>query len=793
MDHVVGGVVFLPHRHLCAEPGLHTATGLFFQNAHLKSTPMENSPGPESRPGQPKPAGDRAAQTDHWMSELGTLLRELEEVAVPGESPAPVVSEQEDNQLAQVRLGMASSLFTALQCKHAAAAGHSLRVALTSSAWAMKMELEAENRDAIEIAALLHDVGVIGVPDQILSKPGALDGDEAAVMARSRHASLEILRRSCTSDEILAIVEHVGAWYDGSQEGFRLSGREIPLGARMITVVEAFDAMTTDRVYRPAMSQERAMMELFDCAGGQFDPDLVKQLSQFHDCDQSELRREVAGRWLKSLDSEQANSYWKLSCVPPAKGQPDVGLLFQSKLLDNMYDAVVFIDATGQLALWNRGAERLTGIAGSSICQRQWEPGLLKMMDEKGESISDGDCPVHCAISSGVQSLRRLTIWGRTGRPIAVDTHAIPVTAERGTTLGAILLFHDASSETSLEKRCQKLYEKSTKDSLTQVANRAEFDRVHVLFVAAHQQQQVPCSLIICDLDRFKDVNDTYGHQAGDEVIKCLASLLKSSCRPGDLVARYGGEEFVILCADCDNTASTRRAEQIRLKLSQIPQPSLGGRPVTVSFGVTEIQPGDTPATMLRRADRGLLMAKGKGRNNVVQLGIGAGGDLGDAVADVRPRKKSHPQQILDKVLVTPVPVKMAIEKLRGFVADHQAKIVKIDGNRIRMEIDDQHTGRLRRFTDRSVTFGVELRFEEERFQKDGDNSPSGGVLRTRIRVSIGPKKSRDRRRRDVFDRAREVLISFRSYLMATEEEPLPSQGALRRAKLILTPWMTKK
>ncbi len=727
------------------------------------------------------------------MSELGTLLRELEGVTATAEAPPPVVSEQADNQLAQVRLGVASSLFTALQCKHVATGAHALRVALTSSAWALRMGLEANNRDAIEIAALLHDIGAIGVPDHILSKPGALDSDETAIMARSRRMSLEILRQSCTSAEILGIVEHVGAWYDGSREGFRLSGEEIPLGARMITVAEAFDAMTTEQVYRPAMSQERAMMELFDCADRQFDPDLVRQFAQFHDCDQSELHREVAGRWLKSLDCEQANTYWQLNRVASLRGQPGFDSLFQSKLLDNMYDAVMFIDAAGQVSLWNRGAERLTGITGSSVCQREWQPGLLKMSDEKGQSISQADCPVNCAIRSGVQSLRRLTIWGRTGRPIAVDTHAIPVMAENGTTLGAILLFHDASSETSLEQRCQSLYEKSTKDSLTQVANRAEFDRVHALFVAAHQQQQVPCSLIICDLDHFKDVNDTYGHQAGDEVIKCLAGLLKSSCRPGDLVARYGGEEFVVLCADCDNAASTRRAEQIRTKLSRIAQPKLGGRAVTVSFGVTQIQPGDTPETMLRRADRALLMAKSKGRNKVVQLGTGSGGDQAEGSADSWSGKNALPRQLLEQVLVTPVPIKMAIEKLRGFVADHEAKIVKIDGNQIRLEIDDVPHSRLRRFTDRPVSFGVELRFEEERFQKDAGDSSSSGVLRTKIRVSIGPMKDRDRRRRDVSERAREVLVSFRSYLMATEEEPIPSQGALRRAKRILAPWMTRK
>ncbi len=726
------------------------------------------------------------------MSELGALLRELEDVTSAGAVLPPVVSEQTDNQLVQVRLGTASSLFSALQCKHAATAGHALRVALTCSAWALRMRLRQEQRDAIEIAALLHDVGVIGVPDRILLKPGLLDPDEAAVVARSRHMSLEIIRQSCNSPEILDIVEHVPAWYDDSRPGFRLAGPDLPLGARMIAIVEAFDSMTTDHVYRPAMSHERAMTELFDCAGTQFDPELVGQFAELLDADQAELHREVAQRWLRSLDPELVNSRWQLNCVPSQSSQPTIDALFQAKLLDNMYDAVVFIDAGGQVSLWNHGAERLTGISGSSVVQRQWHPDLLNVSDEKGNPVDEPDCPVTCAIRSGVQSLRRLAIRGRTGQPVSVDTHAIPVLAPDRTTLGAILLFHDASSEISLEERCQNLHEKATRDPLTQVANRAEFDRVHETFLAAHQQQQLPCSLMICDLDRFKLVNDTYGHQAGDEVIKSLTTLLKGSCRPGDLVARYGGEEFVMLCADCDNAAAARRAEQIRRTLSQMPQPKMAGRPVTVSFGVTEIQPGDTPETMLRRADRALLTAKAKGRNNVIQLGTGRRGELADPPAAFRHRKKARSNQLIEQVLVTPVPIKIAIEKLRGFVADHRAKIVKIDGNHVRLEIDDKHPGRLRRLTDRPVTFCVDLRFEEERIHKDPTDPSSGGLLRTKIQFSISTRKNRDRRRNDVSNRARQVLVSFRSYLMASEEEGRPQKGALRRAKRILTPWLAR-
>jgi diguanylate cyclase (GGDEF)-like protein len=372
------------------------------------------------------------------------------------------------------------------------------------------------------------------------------------------------------------------------------------------------------------------------------------------------------------------------------------------------------------------------------------------------------------------------------------------VTAEDGTMLGAILKFHDASSEISLEQRCQSLHEKATRDSLTDVANRAEFDRVHEMFVATHQQQQVPCSLMICDLDLFKQVNDTYGHQAGDAVIKSLAALLKGSCRPGDLVARYGGEEFVVLCADCDNATATRRAEDIRKALSRIPQSTMDGRPVTVSFGVTEVQPGDTPETMLRRADRALLMAKSKGRNAVVQLGTGSGHDISvssgaDSSHGLTRRKMNRTKQILEQVLVTPVPIKMAVAKLRGFVADHQAKIIEIDSNHIQLEIVDQHQGRLHRLAERPMTFRIDLRFDEEWLQDKEVDSPSPGALRTRIQLSISPKTKRDRRRHDVSDRAREVLVSFRSYLMAAEEEEASPKGVLRRVKLILAPWMAKQ
>jgi diguanylate cyclase (GGDEF)-like protein len=678
-----------------------------------------------------------------------------------------------------------------LECKNAAVAGHALRVALTCSGWAMTLELPEKDRDAIEIAALLHDVGMIGAPDQILLKPGTLDGNETAVIARSRKMSLTILRRSCASQQILDIVENMPAWFDGSRSGFPASGTQIPRGARLIAIVEAFDAMTTDHVYRPAFSPERATAELFGCAGTQFDPELVAQFDEFCREDQTMVRGEAASRWLQSLVSTTANTYWELTANTAPAIEPAVDAIFQGRLLDTMYDAVVFIDAASRIALWNRGAERLTGITGASIRGQLWHPLLLGLSDEKGSPVNETECPAYTAIRCGVQSLRRLTILGRRQQPVAVDAHAIPVIDQKGVTHGAVLLFHDASSETSLEQRCQSLHEKATKDPLTQVANRAEFDRVHAMFVAAHQQQQVPCSLLMCDLDRFKLVNDTYGHQAGDDVIKSLASLLKSSCRPGDLVARYGGEEFVVLCADCDNATAVRRAKQACKSLGQIPQPKMGGRSVTVSIGVTEVQPGDTPETMLRRADRALLMAKAAGRNTVIQLGSGIGGETESIKSSHRSFKYSRPNDLFEQYLMTPVPVKVAVEKLRGFVADHQARIIAVNGNQVRIEISDKPVGRIRRLTDRPATLCLDLQMEEEHGSDSG--SPDTGVTRTKIKVTVSTRETRNRRQAEAMARARELLISFRSYLMAAECDYSPSSSVMNRVKQMITPWLARK
>ncbi|HEY2883047.1 MAG TPA: diguanylate cyclase [Pirellulales bacterium] len=751
---------------------------------------------PAARP-IPTPAPIKTAVVDEQLDELSELL-DRAEAADPAQASADELADHEiENHLAQVRLGIASSLFTALRCKDAATAAHSVRVALGASAWASAISLPNAERDAIELAALLHDIGKIGVPDSVLLKPSALTAEERVTMSRHQTLGLEILQSCCASQEVLEMVRYAPAWYDGSKTDGDHRATQLPRGARMLAILDAFDSMTTPQVYRAAMSRDLAIKELCDFAGLQFDPQLVYNFAELHATDQQKLHFGVARRWLQELDPGVANVWWRQQSQPD-QGNQSADSLHQYKLLENMYDGIIFLDANLQVVLWNRGAERITGISSSSILQRPFSPDLVRMRDQHGGEITLDRCPIAHCLGSGVQSLRRLVVRSRNGRDLAVDANLIPVVGPDGTTQGVSLQLHDASGEASLEERCHHLYEQAIRDPLTQLANRAEFDRVHTKFVEAHLERRLPCSLIMCDIDRFKLVNDTYGHQAGDEVIRSFAQILKSSCRPGDLVARYGGEEFVMLCADCTNETASARAEIMRTAFADVPQPSMGSKSSSASFGVSEIQSGDTAQTMLNRADRALLMAKEGGRNMVIQLGGGISEEPKEVSRGWRFWQKSTGGPLVDRYLITNVPPDITVEKLRGFVSDHHADISVIEGGRIELVTHPGKFGKVRRRSDRPISLVVELIFTQDqrhwskeiRAEKFANGRP---MVQTCIHVVIKAQRDRDRRQSNAVEQAKLVMASLRSYLMATETEAIQDKDAFKKASNMLSPWRTKK
>jgi diguanylate cyclase (GGDEF)-like protein len=156
-------------------------------------------------------------------------------------------------------------------------------------------------------------------------------------------------------------------------------------------------------------------------------------------------------------------------------------------------------------------------------------------------------------------------------------------------------------------------------DSLTGLANRRSGRKALEREVQRASRYGRPLSVLLFDLDRFKAVNDRYGHPAGDRVLRAIAQAATKAVRDTDQVVRWGGEEFLVICAETGRAEASRLAERLRRRIARLHHVRRK-LAVTASFGVTTFAPGEDSAALAERADQALYRAKRGGRNRVVSL-----------------------------------------------------------------------------------------------------------------------------------------------------------------------------
>jgi diguanylate cyclase (GGDEF)-like protein/PAS domain S-box-containing protein len=265
-------------------------------------------------------------------------------------------------------------------------------------------------------------------------------------------------------------------------------------------------------------------------------------------------------------------------------------------------------------------------------------PEALKMLDYEFEELEDKTIhetvflqlpdgtrllpninPLWLAIENGeTQNEKDAVFTGKSGLMVPVSYSCRPINHE-GSLGGAVISFRDISVLKkylhSLKAVNQLLEKQASTDALTGISNRLEFDKVLEMERKKAERYGFPLSLILFDIDHFKHVNDTYGHSAGDEVLKNLTRLIGDGLRETDLFARWGGEEFVILCPGNDFPTCLKFAERIRktVEMFDFQEP----KRVTASFGVSVFEKGDSSTKFINRADSALYRAKGNGRNRV--------------------------------------------------------------------------------------------------------------------------------------------------------------------------------
>jgi putative nucleotidyltransferase with HDIG domain len=181
----------------------------------------------------------------------------------------------------------------ALDLKDAETEGHSRRVTAFTIAIARAMGLPKNQIDVIARGAFLHDIGKMAIPDKILTKPGALTPDEITIMREHCYHGYQILKRIPFLTEAAEIVYSHQERYDGSGYPRGLKGSQIPLGARMFSVADTLDAITSDRPYRPAQTLQAARKEIETWSGRQFDPEVVKVFLNMPENIWPDLRKEI--------------------------------------------------------------------------------------------------------------------------------------------------------------------------------------------------------------------------------------------------------------------------------------------------------------------------------------------------------------------------------------------------------------------------------------------------------------------------------------------------------------------
>ncbi|MFC0170312.1 diguanylate cyclase [Pseudoduganella danionis] len=302
---------------------------------------------------------------------------------------------------------------------------------------------------------------------------------------------------------------------------------------------------------------------------------------------------------------------------------------FALKLMELLVVPTFVLDLQGKVIIWNRACERLTGVEAWEVLgtRDHWKsfyheqrPTLADLVVEHRSSAAalEHSPQVRRADTDSGLCAENWCDMPRLGRRRYLVADASPIHDSAGQLVAVAETLRDVTDE----KRAQAALEQlATRDGLTGLANRRCFDDTLNAEWARALRQNQPLSLLMVDVDNFKQYNDAYGHLGGDECLQRIAGAVACEMRTNDLVARYGGEEFAVILPNQSLKGAAIVAERIRCRVEQLHLPNLGSlqHVVTVSIGAATAfaAPGSDPGLLVATADSALYRAKHMGRNRI--------------------------------------------------------------------------------------------------------------------------------------------------------------------------------
>jgi diguanylate cyclase (GGDEF)-like protein/PAS domain S-box-containing protein len=290
---------------------------------------------------------------------------------------------------------------------------------------------------------------------------------------------------------------------------------------------------------------------------------------------------------------------------------------FYKKLVENLYDGIYFVDKNRKIIFWNKGAEYITGFKESEVKGRFCYDNILNHVNDDGCALCWNGCPLQKTNEDGITREVCVYLHHKNGHRIPVSVRAVAI-YDGDEIIGSIEVFKDETENRKILENLGEFETQALYDSLTGLRNRRYLEAYIGSKINEFETLEIPFGIAFIDIDKFKDFNDVYGHDTGDEVLKMVARTFTGSIRNTDVIGRWGGEEFVAVFEGVDELNLLHLSEKIRMlvETSSIKYNDENIR-VTISVGATIFKKDDTGESAIRRADLLMYQSKLGGRNKV--------------------------------------------------------------------------------------------------------------------------------------------------------------------------------
>ncbi|MEI6602726.1 MAG: diguanylate cyclase [Clostridia bacterium] len=288
------------------------------------------------------------------------------------------------------------------------------------------------------------------------------------------------------------------------------------------------------------------------------------------------------------------------------------------EMLELLYEGIYFVDNDRTITAWNKGAEKITGFQAKDVVMRKCFDNTLNHVDECGNQLCLNGCPLHATIQDGIPREARVYLHHAKGHRVPVLIKTMPMYDENEKIIGAVEIFIDDGNKIQILNKLEQYRKEASEDALTGISNRRSLELALSAKMEEFKTFQIPFAVAFIDIDDFKKVNDKYGHEVGDQVLKVVAKTIDESERKHDMIGRWGGEEFLAVLTNVGPEDVAHVSERMRFLVERsVIRSESQEVSVTISIGVTEVQQGDTVDSIVQRADKLMYQSKLQGKNRV--------------------------------------------------------------------------------------------------------------------------------------------------------------------------------